>query len=521
MAFDAESNENTFLLYQDKAWGQDSLHNVIHNIKLLSEKAEVVSNRDSGWYSIIHSNDAKIIEVEYTIKQDSKGDLTTWDTYRPIVTSNYFHLFSHNMFMLPKHIIEDSGDDFDVTINWKGFPNDYTIANSFGSNERIQKIDNISEEKFHTSVFTGGDFRIHEIDVKNNKVAFIIRGDWEVFNDSTMVSMLEKTVTAQRDFWQDHTQDYFAVTMIPTILERGSSFQGSGLTNSFATNATNNKYLDVEGLVYLFNHELQHNWTGHIIKNDNEEKQYWFSEGFTDYYTIKNIAKGKIHKLDDSYFIKEFNGFVKALYTNPVREMPNNEMTYDNFWSGKEGIQKLPYRRGAVLAFYLDNKIKQDSNGEKSLDNVLLDFKNDALKNGQKITHPYFIETVNKYLKEDIKPFFDKHIEEGKLYDLENIYKAFDFHFEPTSKVFDLGFTFSENKKSIISVDENSEAYKAGMRARDLVKSRSYYYDSIDHEAEFVLVRGDKDIEVKYLPVKEANIPQLIDNTFNKTKLNL
>ena len=56
--------------------------------------------------------------------------------------------------------------------------------------------------------------------------------------------------------------------MIPTVQEQGSGFQGSGLTNSFATNATNNKYLEIEGLVYLFNHELQHNWTGHIIKND-------------------------------------------------------------------------------------------------------------------------------------------------------------------------------------------------------------------------------------------------------------
>lgn len=519
MGFEASDTDETILLFQDQAWGQDSLHNVIREIKLLSEKGEVISNRDSGWFQIKHPKGLKQIELEYTVKQDTKGDLVTRATYRPVIQPEYFHAFSHNLFMLPKNIIDASNDDFDVTLKWESFSEDYKIANSFGSNELIQTIDNTSEDKFHTAIFVGGDFRVHEIDIKNNKVAFIIRGEWEVFNDSTMVSMLGKTVAAQRDFWQDHTQDYFAVTMIPTIQEQGSSFQGSGLTNSFATNASNNKYLEVEGLVYLFNHELQHNWTGHIIKNDDEEKQYWFSEGFTDYYTLKNIAKGNIYNLDESYFIKEFNSFVRALFTNPVREMPNSEMTYDNFWSGKEGMQKLPYRRGAVLAFYLDNKIKQDTNGDKSLDDVLLDFKNDALKSEQKITHSYFIKTVNKYLKDDFKPFFDTHIEEGKLYDLTAVFKDFGFEYDPTSKVFDLGFTFSDDKKSIVSVDENSEAYKAGMRAGDLLRSRSYYYDSTEHEAEFILVRDGKDVNVKYLPVKQANIPQLKNSEENKKKL--
>ena len=520
---DVETNgtDKTILLFQDQAWGQDSLHNVIRDIKIPSEKAEITSNRDSGWFEIKHPKGLKKIDVEYIVKQDTKGDLVTRGTYRPVIQPGYFHAFSHNLFMLPKNVIDSSNDDFDVTLKWEGFSEDYKIANSFGSNKRVQTIENTSEEKFHTAVFVGGDFRIYNIDIKENNVAFIIRGEWEVFNDSTMVNMLRKTVATQRDFWQDHTQDYFAVTMIPTLQERGSSFQGSGLTHSFATNASNNKYLEVEGLVYLFNHELQHNWTGHIIKNDDEEKQYWFSEGFTDYYTIKNIAKGKIYNLDESYFINEFNGFVKALFTSSAKELPNSEMTYDNFWSGDQDIQKLPYRRGALFAFYLDQKIKQDNNGEKSLDDVLLDFKNDAIQSQQKITHPYFIATVNKYLKEDVKPFFDKHIEHGELYDLESIYKAFNFQFEPKSKVFDLGFKFSEDKKSIVAVDENSEAYKAGMRSGDLVRSRSYYYDSTDHEAEFILVREGKDIDVKYMPVKEANIPQLKDNTYNKTKLNL
>lgn len=519
MTFQANENGQTTLLFQDKAWGQDSLHNVIHDVKVFSEQAEITTNRDSGWYVISHPKNLDQIEVEYAIKQDSKGDLKTRQSYRPIIQPQYFHLFSHNFFMLPKHVLKQSEDNFNVNISWNGFPEDYKLVNSFGSGEYYQAIEGISEEKFHTAVFVGGDFRAHEMDINGNKVVFAIRGDWEVFEDSEMLSILEKTVTAQREFWQDNSQKYYVVTMIPTVQERGSSFQGSGLTNSFATNASNNEYLEVSGLVYLFNHELQHNWIGSLIRNDDEEKQYWFSEGFTDYYTLKNIAKNNIYNYDEGYFINEFNAFVKALYTNPAREMPNSEMTYDNFWSGKEGIQKLSYRRGAFLAFYLDQKIKQDSEGVKSLDDVMLDFKNDAEKTGQKITHTYFIKAVNKYLKEDFQSFFNLHIEEGKLYDFKSIYDEFGFEYQPTSKVFDLGFTFSEDRKQIASIDEKSEAYKAGLRQGDSVKGMSYYYDSIDHEAEFTIEREGEEVLVKYLPIKEVDLPKLLDNDFNKSHL--
>ena len=361
-------------------------------------------------------------------------------------------------------------------------------------------------------------YRSYNISINNNNLAFAIRGDWEVFADSTMLNILKKTVRSQRDLWQDHTQDYFAITMIPTIQKRGSGFQGTGLTQSFAVNATNNKNLEVKGLVYLFNHELQHNWTGSTIKNDNEEEQYWFSEGFTDYYTLKNITKSKVNDLDASYFISEFNTFVKELYISPAKNMANSELTYETFWSGKEGVQKLPYRRGALLAFYLDNKIKHDSNGKKNLDNVLLEFKNDAINKDQKITHPYFIETVNKYLKDDIKSFFNTHIEDGKLYDYAQIFNEFDYEFNPTVKVFDLGFEFSEDRKKVKSIDETSNAYKAGLRAGDKLTQISYYR-STQYEAEFTIMRNKKEIEVKYLPAKDATVPQLKNSSKNKEKI--
>ena len=517
MTFQANPEGRSLLLLQDTAWGQDSLYNVIESVRLVNAKGSILKKRDSNYIEIVHPKNLKKVVFEYVLKQDTEGELTTMKTYRPVIQPNYFHVFSHNLFMLPFDIVEDKKEGFDIAIEWKGFPGHYNFQNSFGSNSRKQRIEGIIEQKFHSAVFLGGDFRVYSRKVKNNEVSFAVRGDWEVFDDSTMTRILEQTVTVQRDFWKDHSQEYFSVSMIPTILERGSSFQGSGLTNSFATSASNNEYLEVEGLVYLFNHELMHNWTGHIIKNENEEEQYWFSEGFTEYYTFKNIAKNKIYGLGGNYFIKKLNETQRLLYESPVKNAKNEEINYTNFWSSRD-YGKLPYYRGALFAFYLDQSIRETSNGKLSLDDMMLEIKEAAVTNGQKLSHDYFLKTASNYLGDDIGILFDKHILKGEDLRILDLYKNLDLEFDTTSKIFDLGFEFSDDKKNIASIDKLSKAYEAGLRKGDRLTSRSYRYDP-NFKAEFIRVSGDKEEKIEFYPAKEVALPNLLPTAGNLNKL--
>lgn len=517
MSLNANPNGETTLFFQDKAWGQEELYNTLTSIS--SKQAnEIVKEKDSNRIIIKHEKGIKTLNVTYTIQQDTEGNITTRDTYRPIVQKNYFQAFAHGLFMLPNAYLKKDNPSFNVTIKWINFKEDYNIVNSFNTNERTQYIKNTNQEKFSSSVFTGGDYTPYIIDVKGNKAVLSIRGEWENFQDSTLVNILDKTLHAQRDLWQDHSQKYFAVTMTPTYLEQGSSFGGTGLTNSFATTASNNKDLEVDGLVYLFNHELQHNWIGHLIKNDNEEEQYWFSEGFTDYFTIKNIAKNNIHNLDKSYFFKEFNVFIKALYTSPVKEAPNSEINYDNFWKSRD-YGKLPYRRGALFAFYLDNKIKSDSKGEKSLDDLILAIKDDAINTSQKITHSYFLAKANQFLNEDLTPFFKKHIEDGKLYDLKTIFDDFGYDYNPKTEAFYLGFTFTDDNLYIKDIDVNSNAYKSGLRKGDRTVKWSYYRDYPEYPAQITILKDNKEVVYSFDPIKLSEIPTLKDNDNNKKAL--
>ncbi len=514
MEFAADTSGVTNLSFPNEAWGETDLFQTLGNIQLLNVEGAIEKDLDSGRIVLMHPKNVERLEVKYVLQQDFNGELSSRAVYRPIINKDYFHLFSHNMFMVP----ENTDDKLDIRLSWIDFPEGYTIHNSFGSGEREQLLADMDKELFGNAIFVGGDFRVFDGEVNGNKISLATRGEWVPFKDEEVFEVLDQTLTHQRNFWGDHSQGYFTVTMQPFPEEMGSSFQGTGLTNSFATSVSNNDFTEIGQMVYLFNHELMHNWIGHTIQNDNEEEQYWFSEGFTEYYTFKNIAKNKINGLDGAFFIEEINRTIRDLYASPVVEAPNAEINYENFWTNYD-YSKLPYWRGAVFAFYLDLKIQDTSNDNKSLDDVMHQLYTDATAKGQKLTHDYFMSILSEYWEGNFESFFQKHIEEGQKVDLVGLFSDLELKFSPMSDIYELGFTFSEDRKSIASVVEGSAAWQAGVRKGDEVYSRSIWQGSIDHDVELGLRRNGEELKIAYRPVTKAEVPQLEPTPENIQKL--
>jgi len=82
-----------------------------------------------------------------------------------------------------------------------------------------------------------------------------------------------------------------------------------------------------------------------------------------------------------------------------------------------------------------------------------------------------------------------------------------------------LGFTFSEDRKSIESVVEGSAAWNAGVRKGDEVFSRSIWQGSIDHDVELGLRRNGEELKIAYRPVTKAEVPQMQPTQENIQKL--
>lgn len=513
MRLKADPSGTTSLSFPNEAWGETDLYHTLGEMRLLNVEGVVEKDMDSSRIVLVYPKDTKELEFQYYLKQDIEGDISTRNVYRPVINNAYFHVFSHNLFMMPEH----SEDHISISMDWSQFPEAYTIHNSFGSGERKQLLKDVDKEKFGSAIFVGGDFRVLEGEINGNKISLATRGDWIPFKEEDVFKVLEQTLTYQRNFWDDHSQTYFTVTMQPFPQEMGSSFQGTGLTNSFATTVSNNDMTDIEQMVYLFNHELMHNWIGHTITTANEEEQYWFSEGFTEYYTFKNIAKNHINGLGSDFFINEINRTIRDLYGSPVMTAPNTEINYDNFWTNPD-YSKLPYWRGALFAFYLDQTLQKDSEGKLSLDDVMHQIYADATK-GQKVDHAYFIQVMEPFWKGDFEAFFQKHIVDGEPLDLYGLFDELGWEYSPMNDIYQLGFEFTEDRKAIKNVVEGSAAWEAGLKVGDSVFSRSIWQGSIDHQVELGVLRNGEKMEFAYYPVTKAEVPQIKPTPTNGAEL--
>lgn len=173
----------------------------------------------------------------------------------------------------------------------------------------------------------------------------------------------------------------------------------------------------MEVINYIFNHEMMHDWIGLKIMNAHEELNYWFSEGFTDYYTYKNRLKSGV--ITKGEWQNSFNEeVILAHYKNPEKNCPNYRIK-DDFWKSRN-IEKVPYRRGAIFAFWLDNKIMKLSNNQQSLDDLMRQLLSKCTSENVRLTDELFLTEASKFLKgQDISYEFQKYVLIGEDLPLE------------------------------------------------------------------------------------------------------
>lgn len=406
-------SDSTLFHYSNEVWGETQVAQCLKFRVAENPGCSIRIVADSNRIVVYHPN-GKHIRFSYHIVADIKEDRVEAHN-RPRITNAYFHVLGQSLFAVPEEIFETNPEDphISASIEWVGFPHPFNLHNTFGSRADKQELHVNLWHEFYHSLFVGGDYRIYSFESKRKPVYFAIRGTWlGPVSDMKLVEILKKTVVAQRELWNDHAFDYYTVIMTPSKTQTDSTYRGQGLTgaglkNGFMIQATNNPYTSLDPIRYVFNHELLHDWIGGKISMRHEELNYWFSEGFTDYYTYKNrLRSGDISEPE---WEASFNtDVIKAHWQNPERNRPNYAIK-DDFWKSRN-VEKIPYRRGALFAFWLDNQILRKSNYALSLDDVMRDILKICTRENRKFTDELFLETAGKYLGMDLSYFFQKHI---------------------------------------------------------------------------------------------------------------
>lgn len=412
--------DSTFFHFSNEVWGED---NLINSLKFLKEDNPGYTFRfqsDSNRIIIRHPK-TKNLTFSYRIKQDHEDNIK--QICRPKVKNNYFHILGHSLFIIPEAAFDEHPDNpqLKVNIEWIGFPQQFKIHNTFATGTKNQVLNVRLWDELYRSLFVGGDYRIYPFSYKDKPVYFAIRGTWKKeYTDERLLELTKQNVFSQREFWKDNAFDYYTVIMTPTVtlndsLYQGQSMKGSAVMNGFMIQSSNTPFNRWKLISYIMSHEMSHDWIGGKIQMKHDQLNFWFSEGFTDYYSYKNRLRSREITIEE--WVEIFNtNFLKAYWENPEKNQPNYVIK-DEFW--KENIGTLPYKRGAIFAFWLDNQIMKKTNHTKSLDDVMRKILALCGDGKTKFTDEMLLETVSEYLNEDISYFFQKHIIIGKDFEFK------------------------------------------------------------------------------------------------------
>ena len=197
---------------------------------------------------------------------------------------------------------------------------------------------------------------------------------------------------------------------------------GTALMRSYMFGWNETQPVSVKDKQNILAHEMVHNWP-HL--NDNPYGiTSWYSEGTAEFFCVMlPFRMGLVSKEDT---LKEIQSRTAAYYTNPTRHLENVEAA-KICWKDRRA-QRLPYGRGFFFLANTDVKIRQATDGQYSIDDVVLDILEKGRK-GITLGNEVFLQTVKDLSGVDVTADWETMRTGGHIVPIEG---CFDGHFSVT-----------------------------------------------------------------------------------------
>lgn len=474
LIFRTDNTNSTKIILPDYACGQD-LYRQIRNFKL--EMGPAVSNTVSNAVSNTYFNDTNIRSVKLINHQPYQQIVLSYEIHnsnlpfsghRPYLKKEFIRFASNWVLAKPAFFTSNNirvSFYFDI-------PNSWSAISSFGiGSQNVFGSLKLLEDSFFIFADTKA-VRIHKLLIKSNPVYLAIYGKYEL-SDQEICKSLENIITSQRNFFNDHNFPTYGISLMqyPEPTPNSNYLAGSGYSNFFDLCVSEKSSLLDFNLICC--HEHFHTWNGQKIMSSHDELLYWFSEGFTEYYTLISALRAGI--LNYKQFIEQINKSLALYYTSDVINAPNKRIK-DEFWLNSS-ISRLPYNRGLVFAILLNYKIKKATYNRYCLDDFMKDLFAHCQATNEKVTVPLLDRLIKRYILSGIYNDIVNYIDNGQTIWLDNgMIDNVGFFIRPIG-TYNLGFDFDYLKKNriISNVNVNSNAYKAGLRNGQKVNAWSLW----------------------------------------------
>jgi predicted metalloprotease with PDZ domain len=431
-----------------KEWGgKDKLYEALSDFSVKGAGASI-SAGDKPEARTVHHRPNSRVRIRYLVHDaaGSKGE----NAYRPIVLPQRVELLGETFAVAPA----DTKMEQPVEVHFKGFPRRWAFASDL-------EHGHVDFNALLQSITVAGDFRVLTRQIHGVPLRVAIQGQWS-FQDDWLVEQLAAISSAQYDFWKDRPEPYL-VTFAQ--LEGGTSGAGTGLGDAFAMFATPD--FSVHDLVRTLAHEMTHTWipvrVGKMPEDQRSEAlEYWFSEGFADYYAARALVQSRIWSAED--FANGVNLALKRYAGSSARLAPNQQIG-DGFWKDSN-LQQLPYDRGFLFAIKVDQELRLANHGAVSLDDVVLVMRRHFDQEKTPIRQSFIAAMAAHGV--DVKPELSRFIDDGNDIALDgNTFAPCGSVVSGDLPTFHRGFDVDATMKNgmrITGVDPELPAWRAGLR---------------------------------------------------------
>jgi predicted metalloprotease with PDZ domain len=242
------------------------------------------------------------------------------------------------------------------------------------------------------------------------------------------------------------------------------------------------------GFLGLVAHEYFHNFNVKRIRpdalgpfdyeNENYTKLLWVAEGGTSYY--ESVLNRRAGFETDKSVLANKAGAIQQLQSIPGRlETSVEEASFDawiKYYRQDENSvnnQISYYDKGDLLNFLLDVKIRTDSNGAKSLDDVMRYLYNEHFKKGKNYTPADYQKIAEMMAGKSLEDFFSKYVRGREDIDYDSILIGFGLKLNVTSgrETAYLGANLKQDgdRLNITSLAQGTPAYEQGLNANDQI----------------------------------------------------
>jgi predicted metalloprotease with PDZ domain len=391
--FAPRTADSTMLDLPDDYGGQEQFEGIFDLHALTAGAAlSPTSDRTKVW---LRHNGMSRVAFCYRVRELRTGVVELGDHYQAVVRPGLIHALGNSILIVP-----NVPDSLDIEVAWTDTPSDWSFASSFGLGAGPLQT-RLTMPWFRHSIWMGGQVRMRETVVHDRTVAVATHGSWS-FDEGELLRLVRTIIQTERDFFDDHDFPFFLVTALGI---GGDNDQGgTGRVNSFGLFLSDDRTIDLR-LKRLLAHEIFHAWNGDRTEREEPEALvYWFTEGFADYYARRFLLQAGL--ITPQEYLDDINANLKEYFSSSMLTLKNQALV--NGTSGGRELQRMPYRRGDILAHQL--AVMAAKNG-RSLDTVVKAYLLKALRRPATISNAALLDVLQPLLALEDRPFLQGWID--------------------------------------------------------------------------------------------------------------